>query len=89
MRAGICFRDGREPYGFRFKNYRFFFFSREEKRMHIHVICPSGQAKFWVEPVVKLAHNEDLTRRQILELEKIIEKQKNEIVKAWKKHFEC
>ncbi|NMF84178.1 DUF4160 domain-containing protein [Nodosilinea sp. P-1105] len=26
--------------------YRFYFFSREESRMHIHVSCADGEAKF-------------------------------------------
>ena len=35
--------------------YRFFFNSREEIRPHIHVSCPAGVAKFWLEPIVSLA----------------------------------
>jgi uncharacterized protein YfaP (DUF2135 family) len=35
-------------------NIRFFFFSREETRMHIHIICPDGEAKFWLEPQIEL-----------------------------------
>jgi hypothetical protein len=33
------------------KGYRFFFFSREESRIHVHITCPEGEAKFWLEPV--------------------------------------
>ncbi len=33
------------PTVFRYKNYRFFFFSREEKRRHVHVECPEGEAR--------------------------------------------
>jgi len=36
---------------------RFFFFSREESRMHVHVHCPDGEAKFWLEPEIELAKN--------------------------------
>lgn len=36
------------------KGYRFFFFSREETRMHIHVNCGNGEAKFWLEPEIEL-----------------------------------
>jgi hypothetical protein len=28
------------PTVFKYKNYRFFFFSLEEKRIHVHVDCP-------------------------------------------------
>tara|TARA_Y100000294_G_C8297178_1_gene233229 strand:- start:228 stop:467 length:240 start_codon:yes stop_codon:yes gene_type:complete len=75
------------PTVFRFKSYRFFFFSREETRIHIHVSCTSGEAKFWLEPVVALAQHYGLSAKQIKELQKIIEERSNEITKAWKKHF--
>ena len=60
------------PTVFRHKNYRFFFFSREEKRMHVHVSCPEGEAKFWLEPIVALNHNYGLRPRKLKELEKIM-----------------
>ena len=37
--------------------YRFFFFSREEPRMHVHVMSNKGEAKFWLEPQLELAMN--------------------------------
>ena len=75
------------PTVFRYKNYRFFFFSREEKRVHIHVSCPNGEAKFWVDPVIALAQNSGLSKKQTNEIHKVIEERINEITKAWKKHF--
>jgi hypothetical protein len=42
------------PTVFKYKNYRFFFFSREETRIHIHVISPGGEAKFWMDPQVEV-----------------------------------
>jgi len=41
------------PTIFREKGYRFFFFSREESRMHVHVISGDGDAKFWLEPEIQ------------------------------------
>ena len=35
--------------------YRFYFNSREETRMHVHVEAGGGMAKFWLEPIVALA----------------------------------
>ena len=75
------------PTVFRYKNYRFFFFSREEPRMHVHVECPEGEAKFWLEPVVALVEHAGLSERKLQELQKIIERRKDEISKAWHKHF--
>lgn len=43
------------PEVFREKGYRFFFFSREESRMHVHIVSGDGEAKFWLEPDLELA----------------------------------
>ena len=43
------------PTVFRERGYRFYFFSREELRMHVHVISADGEAKFWLEPELSLA----------------------------------
>jgi hypothetical protein len=75
------------PTVFRYKDYRFFFFSREEERSHVHVSCPDGGAKFWLEPIVSLHQHYGLSSKQLKELQKIVEEHKDEIVRAWKKHF--
>jgi hypothetical protein len=41
------------PTIFRESGFRFYFFSREEKRMHVHVQCAEGEAKYWLEPAVE------------------------------------
>jgi hypothetical protein len=69
------------------KGYRFLFFSREEPRMHVHVQCPRGEAKFWLEPEIGLAKNEGLSERELRIVEKIIREHDNEIRSAWRKHF--
>jgi hypothetical protein len=75
------------PTVFRHKSYRFFFFSREEERMHIHVTCPEGEAKFWLEPIVALEKNYGLSPRALKELQNIIQEKRNEVISALKKHF--
>ena len=75
------------PTVFRYKNFRFFFFSREETRMHVHIYSPDGEAKFWIEPVVALADYSGFSNKQISELEKVVGKNVKDIEKAWKKHF--
>ena len=75
------------PTVFRYKGYRFFFFSREEERMHVHVSCADGEAKFWLEPVVALAKNYGLSEQQLKETQKVVEEKNREITKTWKKHF--
>jgi hypothetical protein len=75
------------PTIFREKEYRFYFLSNEEKRIHIHVTCEDGEAKFWLEPIVSLAVNHGLTPRKLIKIHKIIEEHENEIIEAWQRHF--
>jgi len=75
------------PTVFRYKNYRFLFFSREESRIHIHVISPDGEAKFWVAPEIVLAKNFGFSQSQVKELKSVIEEHKDDIESAWREHF--
>ena len=75
------------PTIFREKGYRFYFLSNEESRIHIHVTCEKGEAKFWLKPIVSLATYYGLNPRMLVESQKIIEEHGNEIIKAWQKHF--
>ena len=67
--------------------YRFFFFSREEPRPHVHVISSNGEAKFWLEPVVALADSEGLKPLELRRIQKIVERQREKFRKAWKDFF--
>jgi hypothetical protein len=76
------------PTVFRERGYRFLFFSREEPRMHVHVQCANGEAKFWLEPSIILARSTGLSGAEIRTIEEIIKEHKDEITSAWHKHFE-
>lgn len=75
------------PTVFREKGYRFFFFSREESRMHVHVYCSEGEAKFWLEPEIELEKNFRLSNKHLKEAEQIIREHYDEIRNAWGRHF--
>lgn len=75
------------PTIFRKGSYRFYFFSREEPRIHIHVYHPDGEAKFWLEPEIALAENHGLANRQIATALQLIREHENEIRSAWEEHF--
>ena len=47
--------DEVSPTVLRIRGFRFYFFSREEPRMHVHVYHANGEAKFWLEPTVEVA----------------------------------
>ena len=53
------------PTVFRDGPFRFFFFSREKERLHIHVQPADGESKFWIEPRVELARNDQLTQQDM------------------------
>ena len=79
------------PTVFRYGAYRFYFFSREETRIHVHVHVHvhgrDGEVKFWVAPEVALANNYGLADSQIAELLGVVEEHKNEIRDAWEERF--
>ena len=75
------------PTVFRERGYRFFFFSREETRMHVHVHCSHGEAKFWLEPELELARNYALSRMELKAIESIVEAHYHELTAAWRTHF--
>lgn len=75
------------PTVFRQGAFRFFFFSREEPRMHIHVSHTDGEAKFWLQPQIELAMNQGLSQRQIGEALSLVQLRHEEIRNAWHTHF--
>ncbi len=75
------------PTVFRYRNYRFFFFSREESRMHIHVYSPDGEAKVWIEPEIELALSKGLKDSELKEIQEVIKAKQDEIRDHWKQHF--
>lgn len=72
---------------FKENNYRFFFFSREEERKHVHIVSADGGAKFCLEPKVELAQNHNLTEKQLSEINKIIINRYPEIIEKWNNFF--
>ena len=76
-----------DSYSIQENRYRFFFFSREESRMHVHIVSGDGEARFWLEPDLELAKNHGYNRQQLKEIESLVEDHRDELVNAWKQHF--
>jgi hypothetical protein len=55
--------------------------------MHVHVISPDGEAKFWLEPKIELAVNKGIGANELNELKKIVEERLDEIRDSWQRHF--
>lgn len=75
------------PTIYRENGFRFFFFSREEERMHVHVVSGDGEAKFWLEPDIKLAKNYHYSQQQLKSIETSIEAHYHELISAWQRYF--
>jgi hypothetical protein len=78
------------PKVFEWRGYRFHFFSFEgspREPAHIHVAKPGGEAKFWLNPQVRLAKSRNLTPLELRRLRKVIEDRRSEIIGAWNAHF--
>ena len=75
------------PTVFRKGSFRFFFFSREESRIHIQVSHSDGEAKFWLEPGIEIAMNQGLSQKQTSEALSLVKQHFEEIIHAWNTHF--
>ncbi|MCU1230541.1 MAG: hypothetical protein JWO97_3425 [Acidobacteria bacterium] len=75
------------PTIFRAGPYRFYFFSREEPRMHVHVTSADGEAKFWMEPTIEMAENHGIPARSVGDVRRLIETHEQDIRDAWTSHF--
>lgn len=68
-------------------NIRFFFFSREEERMHIHVIQAEKRAKFWIEPFIELESSKEFSPKELKIIEQEITDNESTIREKWNLHF--
>ncbi len=75
------------PTIFRTGPYRFFFNSREEPRMHVHIATADGVAKFWLEPITALAEYHNLSTKDLRRIEAIVKEHEDEFKSAWRRHF--
>jgi hypothetical protein len=75
------------PTVLRAQGYRFYFFSREEQRAHVHVQHATGEAKLWLDPELKVAKNYGLTARRLATALRLAREHYDEIRAAWETHF--
>jgi len=75
------------PTIFRARGLRFFFFSREEERMHVHVLGEEGEAKIWIDPKIEVARSHGLGDRTLGVALGLVKEREDEIRRAWHQHF--
>jgi hypothetical protein len=63
---------GAMPTVLRIGSFRLHFYSDEgSEPPHIHVRCPDGECKFWLEPIA-LARNRGVRARDLREIERLV-----------------
>lgn len=75
------------PTVFRDGSFRYYFFSREEPRKHVHVLSPDGEAKFWLEPEVSVVSTKGLSGQALRCCLETVGERREEIIDAWNRHF--
>ena len=78
------------PVIFRYKGFRFFFYSNEgspREPVHVHVRGNEGEAKFWLHPMVYLADSNGFDARTLRELAEVVEQNTAVIERTWNEHF--
>lgn len=55
--------------------------------MHVHVSGDHGEAKFWLEPTVELAHNHGLSVMALSKAMALVKEEEHDIRTAWRRHF--
>jgi len=57
------------------------------QKKHIHIISGNGEAKFWLESDIELAKKYGHSRKQLKEIELLIEGYHHKLISMWKQHF--
>jgi hypothetical protein len=78
------------PVVFRYKSFRFFFYSNEgnpREPLHIHIRSAEGEAKFWVHPFVQLAESDGFDAKTLRELASVVQANTDLIERTWNDYF--
>ena len=76
------------PTAFTKNGFRFYFWSNEENRAHIHVDKGDGNAKYWLRPAISQKFSYGYTTREISKIEELIIENYNELITKWDEHIE-
>jgi hypothetical protein len=84
--------DSLMPVVFRYKGYRFFFYSNEGEPLeplHIHVRRGDAVAKLWLAPLPEVAESYGMGAHELSELLDVAVEHAAEIERYWNEHFSC
>lgn len=66
--------------------FRFFFYSNEETRMHVHVEYQNLETKIWLD-TFEFAYDGGFRNHELLKIQKIVRKHEKAFKKAWTAYF--
>lgn len=75
------------PKLFTVEGYAFRFHSREEERIHVHVMKAECEVKIWLEPEIEVAENYGFSSKELSSIKLIVKKHYEEIRNEWKNYF--
>ena len=55
--------------------------------MHVHVASGEGEAKIWLEPKIEVADNYRYSKKQLKQIQLLVEVHRDEFINSWKRHF--
>lgn len=73
---------------FYYLGLKFFFYSNDHEPVHVHVSNGECDAKFMIEPEIKLIENFGLKPRELKHALMGIEENKEVIIERWKEFFD-
>ncbi len=78
------------PVVFRYKGFRFFFYSNEDsprEPVHVHVRAGASEAKLWLKPQVRVASSYGFDAGTLRELAEVAQANGEMIERAWHDNF--
>ena len=78
------------PVVFRYKGFRFFFYSNEgspREPVHVHVRSGSSEAKLWLEPQVRVTASFGFDASTLRELVEVAQSNRMLIERTWHEYF--
>ena len=79
------------PVVFRYKGYRFFFYSNEGNPLEpLHILVRKGEsvAKFWIYPQISVAESYGIKSSELWKLMRVIAENRELIEKRWNEYFD-
>ena len=67
--------------------FRFMFYSNDHEPIHVHVIKGGSEARFQVNPEVRLLDNKGLKSAELKLAESLVEENKEMIIARWNEYF--